>query len=560
MPTSKAKKSAAKVSVTETPTKSRKRAADDVHAVSPLVTAKRTRTTPRAGADDVAEKTSTRKSPRKKRVPHYTESDEDVSVSEEQGQSPETSRTKKRKVNKVKKTSKALGSRTKQDEEEQNPDLPASDSGGDEQHVQDTPKKRKRKTKEEKEADSMPLATRTADVRMLVGAHVSIAKGVQNAISNATRIGGNAFALFLKSQRKWDNPSLKDENRNAFLAACDDQKFDQSRHVMPHGSYLVNLAQAEPAKAKQAYDAFLDDLHRCEALGIRLYNFHPGAACGAPLPQAISRLAKQLNKALDSTKTVIPVLENAAGSGTVLGSRFSDLRDIISQIDPKHRSRIGVCIDTCHAFAAGYDLRSPEKYKSVWDDFDKIVGFKYLKGLHINDSKAPLDSKRDLHQNIGLGFLGLRAFHNVMNDSRFEGLPLILETPCEKPDPSDTTGKKTLEDKGVWAREIKLLESLIGMDPKSKNFLSLEKELNMKGKAERDKLQNQVDEKNRKAQKKTEKGQKSLSVMMGMNIGKKSVIVEDGEDEDVRLEEKATLEFKGVNGGGTEEIEETKVI
>lgn len=559
MPTPKAKKPTPKVFHSGTPTNSRKRAADDVDAVSPSVPAKRTRTTPRATGNDIAEHTSTRKSPRKKQALRYLESDEDLDISEEQEPAAETIKTKKAQVNKAEETLKKVKSQRKTGKGEPDVDLSAGDSGGDNISAADTPKKRKRKTKEEKEAESMPLAKRTADVRMLVGAHVSIAKGVQNAITNASHIGGNAFALFLKSQRKWENPALKDENRDAFLAACDDHKFDQSHHVMPHGSYLVNLAQAEPAKARQAYDAFLDDLQRCEALGIRLYNFHPGAACGAPLPQAISRLANQLNKALDSTKTVIPVLENAAGSGTVIGSRFSDLRDIISQIKPKHRSRIGVCVDTCHAFAAGYDLRSPEKYQSVWDDFDSTVGFQYLKGLHINDSKAPLDSKRDLHQNIGLGFLGLRAFHNIMNDSRFEGLPLILETPCEKPDPSDTKGKKTLEDKGVWAREIKLLESLIGMDPKGKDFVSLEKELGMKGKAERDKMQRQVDEKNRKAQKKAEKGQKSLSAMMGMSMGKKSVIVEDGEDEDVHLEEKATLELKGVNGG-TEEIEETNVV
>ncbi|KAL9113612.1 MAG: hypothetical protein Q9227_002350 [Pyrenula ochraceoflavens] len=412
--------------------------------------------------------------------------------------------------------------------------------------VEDTPKKKKkRKTKEEKEAEAMPLAIRTPSIRMLVGAHVSIAKGVENALSNAHHIGGNAFALFLKSQRKWDNPPLADTNRDAFISRSKELSYDVSQHTLPHGSYLVNLAQADPEKANQAYTAFLDDLHRCEALGIRLYNFHPGAACGTPLPSAITRLATQLNRALSATSTVIPVLENAAGSGTVIGSSFADLRDIIDQISPEHRSRIGVCIDTCHAFAAGYDLRSPETYAQVWNDFDRTVGFKYLKALHMNDSKAPLASKRDLHQNIGLGFLGLRAFHNVMNDPRFEGLPLILETPCEKPDPSDAKGKKTLEDKGVWAREIKLLESLMGMDVEGDEFKELEKELSEKGKGERGRVQKQVEEAEKKRKRKEEKGQKSL---VGMFAAKVKEAVVDGEDGGaVSEEEGAETEVAGVS-------------
>lgn len=380
----------------------------------------------------------------------------------------------------------------------------------------DTPKKvkRKRKTKEEKEAEAMPLASRTIGLRMFVGAHVSIAKGVQNSVTNCHHIGGNAFALFLKSQRKWDNPALSDENRDAFHSHCHTHKYDASSHVLPHGSYLVNLAQEDPTKVKQAYDAFLDDLHRCEALGIRLYNFHPGASGSSPLPTAITRLANNLNIALSATSTVTPLLENMAGSGTVIGSRFSDLASIIRQIKPEFQSRIGVCLDTCHAFAAGYDLRTPASFKAVLQEFDDVVGIKYLKALHLNDSKAPLGSKRDLHQNIGLGFLGLRAFHNVMNESRFEGLPLILETPCEKPDPQDPTGIKMVEDKGAWAREIKLLESLIGMDVESEEFRKLERELSEMGRAAREKMLKSVEEKERKERRKVEKGQRTLVDMM----------------------------------------------
>ena len=307
------------------------------------------------------------------------------------------------------------------------------------------------------------------------------------------------------------------------------------KHVLPHGSYLVNLAQEEQDKAKQAYDHFVDDLHRCEALGIRLYNFHPGAA-GKDLESSIGRVAKQLNSALSVTNSVVPVLENMAGSA--IGSRFSDLHDIISLIKPEFQSRIGVCIDTCHAFAAGYDLRTPEAFRKTMDEFDKVVGIKYLRALHINDSKAPLGASRDLHQNIGLGFLGLRAFHNVMNEPRFEDLPLILETPCEKPDPNDPTGKKMIEDKDIWAREIKLLESLIGMDAEGAEFKNLEKELGERGKAEREKMLKSIDAKNEKQRKKSdkarEKGQRNLKDMLGGKKGKNtegSASSDDGEVE-----------------------------
>jgi AP endonuclease-1 len=402
-----------------------------------------------------------------------------------------------------------------------------------------SPKKRKRKTKEEKEAEAMPLAARTTGLRMFVGAHTSIAKGLENSVKNCVHIGGNAFALFLKSQRKWENPPLKDENRDAFLKACVEEKYDAGSHVLPHGSYLVNLAQKDSEKATQAYDVFVDDLHRCEALGIRYYNFHPGASGGEPLGEAIRRISAQLNRALAETERVTPLLENMCGSGSVIGSRFSDLRDIIAGIKPEYRPRIGVCIDTCHAFAAGNDLRSPETFRKVIEEFDKVVGIGYLKALHLNDSKAPLNSHRDLHQNIGLGFVGLRGFHNVMNEPRFQDMPLILETPCERKDSDDPTGKKVIEDKSIWSREIKLLESLIGMDPEGAEFKKLEKTLSDQGKAERAKMQKAFDEKNEKANKKIakekEKGQKSLTDMFGGGKKKKKAstpVTSDEEDLD----------------------------
>ncbi|KAI4275962.1 MAG: hypothetical protein L6R35_006246 [Caloplaca aegaea] len=419
-----------------------------------------------------------------------------------------------------------------------------------------TPKKpqRKRKTKEEKEAEAMPLAARATGLGMFIGAHVSGAKGVQNAVTNCVHIGGNAFALFLKSQRKWENPPLQDGHRDGFKANCLQHGYDASKHIVPHGSYLVNLAQEDPAKAKQAYETFVEDLRRCEALGIKLYNFH---------------------RALTATATVTPLLETMAGSGTVIGSTFADLASILSLIDEKHQSRVGVCLDTCHLFAAGYDLRSASAFASVIRDLDATVGLQRVKALHLNDSKAPLGSRRDLHANIGTGFLGLRAFWNVVNERAFDGLPMVLETPidrklnddegvkkqgsdveddegqkdakgrrgvkakakkkgqgkeldnnAEKDDlegvgsdaedgegvkakgkknqkkmPAKPPKEKTIEDKGIWAREIKLLESLIGMDANSEEFLALERGLAEQGAEERKKYQEAYDRKLAKEEK-----------------------------------------------------------
>ncbi|KAL2270116.1 hypothetical protein VTJ83DRAFT_2300 [Remersonia thermophila] len=369
-------------------------------------------------------------------------------------------------------------------------------------------KKRKTTAKKQPENDAaMALAPRTAIASlkhaMYIGAHVSASGGVHNAVDNALQIGGNAFALFLKSQRKWVSPPLSDDARVQFRALSKKHGYDAGRHVLPHGSYLVNLAQADPAKADQAYGSFLDDLERCAALGIRLYNFHPGSTGpGGDMAGACSRIAAQLNRAHRATagSGVVTLLENMCGSGNVVGGRFEDLRDIIAQVDDK--SRVGVCLDTCHAFGAGYDLRSPEAWAATMGEFDRVVGLGYLRALHLNDSKAPLASHRDLHANIGTGFLGLRAFHNVVNDPRLAGLPMVLETPIDDKGPDG----KTVENRMIWADEIKLLESLIGMDPESDEFRDKEKELQARGAAERKRIQEQVD---KKAAKDSKKGTKA---------------------------------------------------
>ncbi|KAL7820494.1 apurinic/apyrimidinic endonuclease-like protein [Trichoderma aethiopicum] len=367
--------------------------------------------------------------------------------------------------------------------------------------VQKLKKQRKAKVKVKAEGEeAMVLAERTvvSSLRraMYIGAHVSAAGGVQNSVTNALHIGANSFALFLKSQRKWANPPMTPESQDGFVSGCKHHRYAANEHVLPHGSYLVNLAQADAAKAQQAYDSFVDDLARCERLGIRLYNFHPGSTGGEPKDAAIGRIAAQLNRAHRATQTVVTVLENMAGGGNVVGSTWEDLRDIIALVEDK--TRVGVCIDTCHAFAAGYDLRTPEAFKKTVDSFNDIVGAKYLKAFHLNDSKAPLGSNRDLHANIGTGFLGLRAFHNVMNHPDFQDKPMVLETPIDKKSPDG----KTVEDKQVWADEIKLLESLVGMDPDTKEFARLEAELQDKGADERRRIQEQVDKKASKGVKK----------------------------------------------------------
>jgi len=225
---------------------------------------------------------------------------------------------------------------------------------------------------------------------------------------------------------------------------------------------------------------------------------------------------------------VVTLLENMAAGGNVLGSTFEDLRDTIALI--QNKQRVGVCLDTCHAFAAGYDLRTPDAFRATMTKFEDVVGLQYLRAVHMNDSKAPFDSHRDLHANIGTGFLGLRAFHNIVNDSRFEGLPIILETPIDAKDDEGTLLKdekgKDKEDKGIWAREIKMLEQLVGMDVESEEFRQLEETLAKKGAPERKRLTEQIERKKEKDEKKAKSPKKGR--------GKKAK-KEETEDEDSPL-------------------------
>ncbi|KAJ7041896.1 xylose isomerase-like protein [Mycena alexandri] len=280
-----------------------------------------------------------------------------------------------------------------------------------------------------------------------VGAHVSAAGGLENAIINAAAIGANSFALFVKSQRKWTSPPLTESTISSFKAALIEHGYEP-RHILPHGSYLINLGNPDAEKRQKSYDCFLDDLKRCESLGLLLYNFHPGSSVGqATSNESISFIAGCINEAHKATESVVTVLENMAGAGNIIGGDFNHLAKIISEVDDK--TRIGVCLDTCHMFAAGYDLRTKEGWEKIVTDFDTIVGLSYLRGMHLNDSKTEHNSKKDRHENIGIGHIGIQGFHHILNDPRFQDIPLILETPSfEKPE--------------VWATEINALNSLSG--------------------------------------------------------------------------------------------------
>jgi AP endonuclease 1 len=380
-------------------------------------------------------------------------------------------------------------------------------------------KKRKSAAKSKAGAENAePLAPRTTETPLRIGPHVSAAGGIPNAVTNAVHVGANAFGLFLKSQRKWANPPLEPDVATTFKSSCETHHYG-SEAIVPHGSYLVNLAHTDSARAEQAYDGFIDDLGRCAASGIVLYNIHPGNVASSTRDEGIAQLAKQLNRAFADPRSgnVVVLLETMATAGNTLGGTFEDLAAIIAQVDDK--TRVGVCLDTCHVFAAGYDLRSPDAWRETMAHLDATVGLRYLRAFHVNDSKAPLASHRDLHANIGTGFLGLRAFWNLVNDERVWGLPCVLETPLDDyPAPPPVDGpppapapeaegkkkaKKLEEDRGVWAREIKLLESLKGMDVKSEEFLKLERDLHVQGTKEREKIQAQVD---KKAEKDSKKG------------------------------------------------------
>lgn len=275
-----------------------------------------------------------------------------------------------------------------------------------------------------------------------VGAHVSAAGGVENAPLNAHKIGAIAFALFTKNQKQWFSKPLTEDNIRLFKENCEKYGF-KPEHILPHDSYLINLGHPVNENLEKSRIAFLDEMQRCELLGLDRLNFHPGSHLKQISEEdSLKTIAESINITLSKTNNVIAVIENTAGQGSNLGYRFEHLGFIINLVDEK--SRVGVCLDTCHTFAAGYDIRSDATFEATFDAFDKIVGFNYLKGMHINDSKKDLGTRVDRHHSLGKGFIGKEPFKMIMNDPRFDNIPLILETP----------------DPLLWESEIKWLYSL----------------------------------------------------------------------------------------------------
>lgn len=273
------------------------------------------------------------------------------------------------------------------------------------------------------------------------GAHVSAAGGVNNAPANAYNIGAKAFALFTKNQRQWSAPPLDEKTIAAFHAAMAKYSFSPSQ-VLPHDSYLINLGHPQEEGLDKSRTAFTDEMNRCSLLGLNRLNFHPGSHLSIITEsECITRVAESINIALSQTQGVTAVIENTAGQGSNIGYRFEHLRDIIALVEDK--SRIGVCIDTCHAYSAGYDLSSTDACGETFEHFDNVIGFKYLMGMHLNDDLKARGSRVDRHSNLGKGTLGMAVFEYIARDSRFDDMPLILETP----------------DETLWREEIEMLYS-----------------------------------------------------------------------------------------------------
>lgn len=275
-----------------------------------------------------------------------------------------------------------------------------------------------------------------------IGAHVSASGGVENAPINANAIGATAFALFTKNQRQWFSPPLTDKSIEAFKANCAKFGFSAAQ-ILPHDSYLINLGSPDAESLQKSRNSFIEEMHRCELLGLDRLNFHPGSHLKKITEDdCLKLIAESINYALQKTTGITAVLENTAGQGSNVGYRFEHLRAIIDLVDDK--SRVGVCIDTQHAFASGYNLYSVDGFNDVWRNFDDIIGFNYLRGMHINDSKKELASRVDRHEVLREGLLGATPFEMIMKDERFDNIPLVLETP----------------DESRWKEEIEWLKSI----------------------------------------------------------------------------------------------------
>ena len=275
-----------------------------------------------------------------------------------------------------------------------------------------------------------------------IGAHVSASGGVENAPLNANAIGAKAFALFTRNQRQWKSSPLTKKSISLFKERCEEFGYE-AKHILPHDSYLINLGHPDPDGLQTSRDAFLDEMQRCEQLGLDRLNFHPGSHLNElPVDDCLARIAESINRTLDQTAGVCAVIENTAGQGTNLGYTFEQIAAIIDRVEDK--TRVGVCIDTAHTLAAGYDIKTEQGFTETFRHFDEVIGFSYLRGMHINDSKKDLATRVDRHDSIGKGVMGMTTFKMLMADPRFDDIPLILETP----------------DESIWAEEISYLYTL----------------------------------------------------------------------------------------------------
>lgn len=276
-----------------------------------------------------------------------------------------------------------------------------------------------------------------------IGAHVAAEKGVSNIPVNAHLIGAKSFALFTRNPSRWVSKPISEAEAATFKDNC--AKYGYTPDIiLPHDSFLINLGSPDAEKLVKSREAFLDELQRCELLGLSMLNFHPGSHMREiETDKCLDLIAESLNISLDKTKGVKAVIENTAGQGSNLGFTFEQIAHIIDKVEDK--SRVGVCIDTCHAYAAGYEMTTEESYAATWQEFDDVIGFKYLSGMHLNDTYKALGSKVDRHAPIGKGVMGEEFWEMLMNDPRMDNIPLILETP----------------DESLWAEEISWLYSLI---------------------------------------------------------------------------------------------------
>ena len=280
-------------------------------------------------------------------------------------------------------------------------------------------------------------------IKKFLGAHVTAAGGVENALLHAEHLEATAFALFIRNNRRWEARELSKESIRLFRERMNEFGFT-AEQVLPHNSYLINLSQPDPEKRARSYEVFVDELKRVELLGLKFLNFHPGSTVGLiSKTESIKMISEAINRAHAEVDNVVHVLETTSGQKNKIGGTFEELAGIINLVEDKER--IGVCIDTCHIFAAGYDISSAEGWNDTMEEFDRIIGLGYLKGLHLNDSVDELGRNIDRHADIGKGQIGLEGFRAIMNDSRLDRIPMILETP----------GKR------AWDKEIRLLRSLM---------------------------------------------------------------------------------------------------